>query len=109
MKMIAQRYFLLLIVLLAGCQALGIQPETFNQRLAVVVATVTEVRRASTTLLQAKKITPDDHENIEKQADNARAGLEIARTLSKTDEKAADAKLTAARTVLTALQAYLAT
>lgn len=95
-------------VMLTSCAQLGVpKAETFNERLAVAYGTVTEVRKASTTLLQAKKISADDHENIEKQADNARAGLDIARKLP--DPKAADAKLASVRSALTALQNYLAT
>lgn len=107
-----QRNFLLMlyVFVVAGCAQLGLpKPETFNQKLLVGVSTVTEVRKTSTALLEAKKINSADHENIEQQADNARAGLEIARTLAKSNPNAADAKLTAVRTALTALQTYLAT
>jgi uncharacterized iron-regulated protein len=99
----------LLLLAVAACAYLGIQPETTKQNLAVLYSTVTEVRKTSTTLLQAKKISADDHQNIEQQADNARAGIEIARTLAKTDPKAADAKLASVRASLAALESYLAT
>jgi len=106
----AHRYCLLLLaLLLVGCEALGLKPETFNQRLAVGYGTVTTIRQTATTLLQAKKISADDAQNVQNQADNARAGLDIARTIGKTDEKAADAKLASVTTALRALQTYLAT
>lgn len=110
MKRYAQHFLIIIALALTACAQLGIpKPETFNERLAVGYSTVTTVRQTATTLLQAKKITADDAQNVQQQADNARAGLDIARTISKTDAKAADAKLTAVRSALTALQAYLAT
>lgn len=111
MRMKAEMFLLAIaIMLLSACAQLGIpKPETFNERLAVGYSTVTAVRQTATTLLQAKKISADDAQNVQNQADNARAGLDIARTISKTDLKAADAKLNAVHTALTALQSYLAT
>ena len=106
----AQRTFLWLIavLLLVGCETLGIpKPESFKEKLAFGYATVTSVRQSATTLLTAKKISADDAQHVQDQANNARTGLDVARGLEKTDPKAADAKLTAIRTALTALQAYL--
>lgn len=100
--------FLLAVMLLAGCQLLGVPtPETFSERLAVGYSTTTTVRQTTLTMLQARKLTPDDAENIQQQADNARAGLDIARTMRGVDLQAADARLTATLTGLTALEAYL--
>jgi len=102
-------FLAVLFALLAGCASLGIpQAETFAQKLSAGYSSVTAVNKAVVTLLQQKKISPDDAENIIKQSDNALAGLDITRTIGKTDLKAADARLTAIRTVLTALSAYLA-
>mgnify|MGYP001579719976 FL=1 len=70
---------------------------------------MTTVRQSATTLLKAGKITADDGQNVLSSTDAARAGLDVARTLSKTDLAAADARLTAVRTALTALSTYLAT
>ena len=100
--------FLFVVSLLTACAQLGLPSAgTFNERLAVGYTTVTTVRQSATTLLVAKKITADDAQNVLSQTDNARAGLDIARTMSKADPKAADAKLTAIRTILTGLQTYL--
>lgn len=99
---------LLLLAALIGCASLGLpSPESFNERLATGYSTVTETRTTATTLLTAGKITADDAQNIQAQADNARAGLDIARSLSKTDIASANTRLTAITTALTALQAYL--
>lgn len=101
-------YFFLLIA--SGCAALGVPtPTTFNERLASGYVTVNAVMDTTRALLSAKKITPDDAENVVKQCDNVVAGLDIARTISKGDLPAANTKLTATLAVLTALQSYLAT
>lgn len=102
--------YTLILMALAGCQTLGIpQAETFNQRLAVGYATVTGTRQTALSLLQAGKIDAGDAQNVQNQADNARAGLDIARSLSATAPQAADSKLSAVLTGLNALDAYLKT
>ena len=102
----------LLVILLsiaASCAQLGMPtPQTFNEKLAAGYAAVTSARETATTLLVAKKITADDAQNVQNQADNARAGLDIAKKLSALDPDAANAKLTAVSTALIALQSYLA-
>lgn len=99
---------LVLVSFLSGCAALGLPTaDSFNERLAVGYMTVTTVRATTATLLNAKKLTAEDGDNVLKSTDAARAGLDVARTLSKVDMKAADSKLTMIRTTLTALQAYL--
>lgn len=96
--------------ILAGCAALGsATPDTFNQKLAVSVASVTEVRHTATTLFQAGKITATDAQNVQAQADVAREGLNIARGMSGTDLSSASTRLEVANTALKALQAYLIT
>lgn len=101
----------------AGCAA-GTNPlgsvllpdvDTFNKRLAVLKITATTVRRTTTALLNAAKISSDDGDNVLASTDVARAGLDIAEKLSATDLTSADAKLTAAKTILDGLRAYLLT
>jgi hypothetical protein len=98
-----------LLLLVQGCAALGIpSPTTFNQRIAVAYTTVSEVRGMTSGLLTAGKISPDDAQNVQNQADNARAGIELARQVyGRGDSAGADSKLAQAQLVLTALQAYL--
>lgn len=105
------RYLWLATVLaLAGCQTLGIpQAETFNQRLAVGYVGVTTARQTALTLLQADKIGTDDAQQVQQQADNLRAGLDVARSLRASSPQAADSKLTATLAALQALDAYLKT
>lgn len=96
------------LVLFAACAAFGVPtPETLNQRIAVTTSSVTAVRQSAATLLQAGKLSVQDAENIQAQADNVIAGVIVARSLSGVDPAAADAKLQQTRAVLLALQAYL--
>lgn len=96
------------LLLAVGCQQLGLPtPETFNERWAAAIGTVTQARTTATNLLAAKKISSADAQNVQDQADMARKGLDIARDLSKTDMSAANARLVMASTVLQALQTYL--
>jgi len=93
---------------LNACTAFGVRsPETFNERLAVGYVTVTTVRTTALSLLQSRQISVEDAENVQAQADNARAGLDIAVTLSGTDVTAAENRLAVSLTVLSALQSYL--
>lgn len=100
---------LLLALVLAACTGLGAPaPQTLNERIAVTVTAVTAVRESTTTLLRARKLSVQDAENIQQQADNVVAGAQIARSLAGVDPTAADAKLQQTRQVLIALQTYLA-
>lgn len=99
-----------LMAFLVGCAQLGVPtPDTVNQKIAIGISTVSSVRDTAGTLLVAGKITSADAENIQKQADTAREGLTVARSLSGKDLTAADNKVEAATAVLKALQAYLLT
>lgn len=98
------------LAIIAGCSSLGLpSPDTFSERLASGYAAVTEVRTSATTLLNANKIDVADAKNIQEQADNARSGLDVARSLSKADITSANNRLIAITTTLNALSAYLAT
>lgn len=102
--------FLIAAALLSACAALGLpQAETFNQKAAVAYGTVQSVVDTATTLLQAKKITADDAQSVQASADVAKQGIDTARKIHLADPTAANAKLDAIRTGLTALSAYLAT
>lgn len=111
MKLAYRSFYALCIAftLLYGCAQIGIQPQTFNEKLAVAVTSVTTVRTSTTALLQAGKITAADAQNVQNQANTAREGLDLARTINATNPQGAADKLGAASAVLTALQGYLAT
>jgi hypothetical protein len=94
--------------LLIGCSTMGVPaPQTFNQRAAAAITSVTSVRQTATVLLQAGKLTAEDARNVQAQADNAMAAIAIARNVSTTDPAGGQTKLTAALTILQALDAYL--
>lgn len=112
MKQMVQRssLFIACLFLLTACAQLGLQaPETFKEKLAAGYTAVTSVRQSAVTLLDAGKLSADDGKNIQAQADNARAGLDVAAKMANTDLSAADNRVTAIRTALTAIAAYLAT
>lgn len=99
---------MLFALTLAACANIGVPaPETFNQNLAVAVALNTEVRNTAAAALSTNKISVADAENVQKQADTARDGLNVARGLSGTDLTGANNKLAATTAILKALQAYL--
>lgn len=105
-----QRYFMFYVVaMLTGCAQMGVPPaNTFDERLAAGYALNAQVRATATELLNAKKISSSDGQNVLEQTNNARTGLDIAKTMSMTSLESAEGKLNAVRTVLTALQSYLA-
>lgn len=99
-----------LAVALSACGVLGIPTaKTFNEKWLAAQTADTAVLQTDMALLQAGKISRDDAANIEAQADNVKAGLDIARTVYSTDQTAGDAKLTSVIAALQALQNYLAT
>ena len=108
MRTIYRTLLMAAAALLTACAMLGSPtPQTFNQKLAVAVATVTEARNTATTLLAAGKISAADAQNIQAQADVAREGLNVARGLSSTDLTAASTRLEMTNAALRALQTYM--
>lgn len=93
--------------LLVACASMP-APKTFEDNVAATVVSVTQTRKAAELLLVAGKITRADAENVQKQADNAREAVAVAMAIRTTDPGAAQNKLTAAVTVLRALDTYLA-
>ena len=108
--MIALRSMLLAILFtLTSCAQLGLPTATtFQERLTAGYALNAEVRTSAATLLNAGKITLEDGQSILAQTNAARIGLDAARVIGSSDPKAGDAKLSSVRTVLLALQSYLA-
>jgi hypothetical protein len=99
----------MLCALLVGCASVGIPaPQTMYERVAVAQATVTQLRSTATVLLDAKRISSKDAENVLKQTDAATEGIALAMAMAVTNPAGADAKLQTAMQVLQALQTYLA-
>lgn len=97
------------VVLLTACTALGVPiPQSFNEKSAVAISTVTSIRNTAGSLLISRKISAADAQNIQDQADNARAGIEIAIQIHATDPGTAENRLTAVLVGLNAISEYLA-
>ena len=95
---------------LVACAALGLtKPTTFNQQIATGYGAATSVLQTADTLLKAGKISSNDAANVEVQADNLKAGLDIARQTYATDQATAGNKLAATLTAIQALTQYLST
>lgn len=96
------------LALLTACSVFGLpQAKSFSDRLAVGYNTVIAVRETNTALVSSSLISADDAQNVQDQADTARAGLDIASSLRDVDQTAADARLRASLQILSALEAYL--
>lgn len=95
----------------AGCATTGTEPTTassFTDELAIGYALNAEVRQTAATLLDAKKISSADAKNVLDQTNNARIALDLARSMATSNLTTARDKVATARTVLIALQVYLA-
>ena len=102
------RAVLWLLALVTACAPIGVStPQSFDERLAAGVATVSAVRTTTTALLREERISADDAQRVQAQADNAREGLEEARKLHASDPDGGSARLASARSDLQALQMYL--
>ncbi len=100
--------FPLLLFLLVGCAALGLEtPATPESKALAIDATATAVNQTATMLLNAKKISSDDAQNVLDSTRAARRGVDVARSLAKVDPSAANAKLVAQQELLKVLQDYL--
>lgn len=111
MKTITQRVALaaatLLLVTLAACQSIGITADTFNKKLEVGYALVESTGNVATQLATAGKLKKDDVSNVIKTLEDAKLGLDVARSSHDATPAVADQKLQATLTVLEALQTYL--
>ena len=93
---------------LAACAPIGVStPQTFDERLAASVATVSAVRTTTTTLLRENLISAEDAQRLRTQADDAREGIDAAKALHATEPVSSDTKLAAVRLDLHDLQTYL--
>lgn len=113
------------MVALPGCSTLGLPTaQSWNERLSAGYTTVTAVREATGVWLDGKvraaQAEPDlakreallaaakaDAQNVQAQADKAREGLDIARSLKGIDLEAAEERLASTLRILEALQTYL--
>jgi hypothetical protein len=107
-RQVQYAFLLAMCAIVGACQYMGVpKAETFNQRVAGAYTSVTTTRDTTRLLLNAGHITTADAQNVQDQCDNARLGIDIARTIRMTDPGAAETKLTSILAALTALDAYL--
>lgn len=112
-------YFLL--PFMVGCVALGLQTaDTFNQKLAYAYGQATAARKGATSVINASCPTPEsftspackeaaaDGKHIQSMAEEARQGLDLAKTYAAAGNlQQASVQLQLESATLTALQAYL--
>jgi hypothetical protein len=98
--------FLLLVHLLAGCAALGVpSADTFNKKAAAATVSVNTGSQTVLTLLQARKITPDESDKYTQTLDDAQKAIDATRVVYKTDPTSAENRLA---TIITGLNLLLA-
>lgn len=110
MRSTAVAYFAFLLVaqFLVGCAALGVPPaDTFNKKAAGAVQMVNAASQASLTLLQSRKITPDESDAFVARAEQAQHAIDLTRQLHATDPAGAEDRLAQIIAGLTILQAEL--
>jgi hypothetical protein len=75
-----------LLLILTACAALSVPPaDTFNKRAAAATATVNTVSQTALTLLQARKITPDESDRYIARAEEAQKAINVARSIYADD------------------------
>jgi hypothetical protein len=99
-------------IAVSACALLGGPPlESFGDRLAAGYATVRGARQFNTALLNGQRIHSSDAENMQKQLDAAREGLDVASTLCAPPPGAcgldAEDKLQTTMTIANAALGYL--
>jgi hypothetical protein len=83
-----------LIILLAACQVLGVPPaDTFNKKAAAAVVSVNTASQATLTLLQARKISPDESDRYIDRSEEAQRGIDLARSIKAADPAGAADRL----------------
>lgn len=91
-----------LLFLLTACAALGVpQADTFNKQAAAATATVNTASQTALTLLQARKISPDESDAYTDRTEDAQEAIDLARSIRSTDPAGAQDRLDA---IIRALQ-----
>lgn len=101
-------FYALVFAMLTACATLGVEaPKTFNERVAAAYTTVTAARDTTATLLTAGKLSAVEAQDVQRQLDTARTGLDLARQVHAANPAQADQRLDGIVAGLAALQAYL--
>ena len=84
-------------------------PDGPNAKISVALASVTTARDLLTAAVNADKVTSADAQNLRVQINTARAGIDVAQDMFKTNPAGGDARLAAASAAISAVRAYLLT
>lgn len=96
------------LLILTACAALNVPPaDTFNKQAAGAVSSVNAASQLSLTLLQARKITPDESDAYTDRAENAQEAIDLARSIRSADPAGAQDRLDAIIRALQLLTAEL--
>jgi hypothetical protein len=96
----------LCFLLLAGCAALGVpSADTFNKKAAAATVSVNTGSQTVLTLLQARKITPDENDKYIARLEDAQKAIDVTRVVYKTDPTSAENRLA---TIIAGLNLLLA-
>ncbi len=98
-----------MVLLVACAQVPAGGAATFNDNAVATLQGTDAVVKVATTLLVARKITPDDADSIAKMADAVRVGVQVAKSAEKQSPGTGTARLRAASAALDELNRYLAT
>lgn len=97
-----------LLFLITACGFLGVQsPQTFNEKAAAATISVNTGSQTVLTLLQSRKITPDESDKYTKSLEDAQEAIGFARTLYKTKPQEAEDRLAVTIAALNILLAEL--
>lgn len=101
-------FALLVAVTFSGCAALGVPAaDTFNKKAAAATQSVNAASQMTLTLLQARKITPDEADAFIDRAEEAQQAVDFARSIYANDPAGGQDALAKAIAVLTVLTSEL--
>ena len=84
-------------------------PDGPNAKISAALVSVTTARDLLTVAVNADKVSSADAQNLRMQLNTARASIDVAQDLFKTNPAGGDARLTAATAAINAVRAYLLT
>lgn len=95
-------------LMLAGCAALGVPTaESFPEKAAAATVSVNTGSQTVLTLLQSRKITPDENDKYTKALGDFQEGIDFIRGVNKTNPADAENRLAALIASLNLLLAEL--
>lgn len=95
-----------LFIMVAGCASIP-AADTFNKKAAAATVSVNAASETVLTLLQARKITPDEADAFTDRAEELQQAIDFARSIQSTNPTAAEDRLAAAIAALSLLTAEL--